>query len=46
MGSMSDLMIDLDNERIDRWIKDRLGDDVDEESEEYGELVEEYCVFW
>jgi hypothetical protein len=42
MGSMSDLMIDLDNERIDRWIKDRLGDDVDEESEEYGELVEEY----
>jgi hypothetical protein len=42
MGKMSDLMIDLDNERIDRWITERLGDDVDGESEEYGELAEEY----
>lgn len=43
MGSMSDLMIDLDNERIDQWIRDRLeGDDVDEESEEYKELADEY----
>lgn len=43
MGSMSDLMIDLDNERIDQWIRGRLEDeDVDEESEEYKELADEY----
>lgn len=43
MGSMSDLMIELENEKADQWIRDRLEDeDVDEESEEYKDLADEY----
>ncbi|WP_065204310.1 HEPN domain-containing protein [Shewanella woodyi] len=43
MGRMSDLMIELENEKADQWIRDRLEDeDSDEESEEYKELADEY----
>ncbi|WP_101756625.1 HEPN domain-containing protein [Oceanicoccus sp. KOV_DT_Chl] len=43
MGGMSDLMIEQDNERIDKWIRERLGDEnIDEESDEYRELADEY----
>ena len=43
MGRMSDLMIDMENERADEWIRERLTDeDADEESEEYRELADEY----
>ena len=43
MGRMSDLMIDMQNEQADLWIRERLEDqNVDEDSEEYRELAEEY----
>lgn len=43
MGRMSDLMIEMENERADLWIRERLNDeDADEDSEEYQQLVEEY----
>ncbi|MCU8003150.1 MULTISPECIES: hypothetical protein [unclassified Shewanella] len=43
MGRMSDLMIELENEKADQWIRDRLEDkDADEESEEYRDLADEY----
>ncbi|WP_394179602.1 HEPN domain-containing protein [Marinomonas posidonica] len=43
MGSMSELMIEMQNERADEWIRERLEDaDADEESEEYQELAIEY----
>lgn len=40
---MSELMIEMQNERADEWIRERLEDaDADEESEEYQELAIEY----
>ena len=43
MGSMSELMIEMQFERADEWIRERLEDeDADEESEEYQELAQEY----
>ena len=46
MGKMSDLMIDTESERADQWIRERLSDDdLDEDSEEYQELAEEYSNY-
>jgi len=43
MGKMSELMIEMQDERADEWIRERLEDkNADEESEEYQELATEY----
>lgn len=43
MGRMSELMIEMQNEQADEWIRERLEDEnADEESEEYQELASEY----
>ncbi len=44
MGMMSDLMIEMENERADLWVRERLeNENIDEDSEEYQQLAEEYC---
>jgi len=43
MGRMSELMIEIQNEHADEWIKERLdNENASEESEEYLELATEY----
>lgn len=43
MGGMSELMIEMQIERADEWVRERLDDEkIDEESEEYKELATEY----
>jgi len=43
MGRMSDLMIEMQNTVADDWIRERLEDDaLDENSEEYRELADEF----
>ena len=43
MGSMSELMIEMQNEHADEWIRERLEDESsDEDSDEYQELATEY----
>lgn len=43
MGAMSELMIEMQNEAADEWIRKRLDDnELGEDSEEYQELANEY----
>jgi hypothetical protein len=42
MGGMSDLMIEMDNEKADEWVLKRLGGNASEDSEEYKELLDDY----
>lgn len=42
MGGMSDLMIEMDNERANEWVLKKLGGDASEDSEEYKELLDDY----
>tara|TARA_R110000764_G_C11023404_1_gene384396 strand:+ start:1635 stop:2396 length:762 start_codon:yes stop_codon:yes gene_type:complete len=44
MGHLSDLMIEMGNEKMEKWVRDRL-DDADEDSIEYRQLVHEYSNY-
>ena len=43
MGSMSELMIEMQNEQADKWIRGQLdNEEADEDSDEYRQLADEY----